>query len=211
MNKIKKLIGYIRNLSRSRMLLSLHNNGYLAELEWFKTLDTRIPTDASGEYIPWCTYSFTEFIKTRLDKKMEVFEYGSGYSSIFYAKRVKNLVTVEYNKDWVAKIKSLLPSNTQLIFEELDYGGKYCNVINKTEKKYDLVIIDGRDRVNCIMHSVNHVKVNGLIVLDDSDRKNYKPGVEFLQKNGFKCIDFWGIAPAIFHNRCTTVFYKNNI
>jgi hypothetical protein len=211
MNKIKKLAGYLRNLRRSRLLLSLHNNGYLVELGWFKTLDTRVPTDAGNEYIPWCTYSYIEFIKTRLDSNMEVFEYGAGYSSIFYAKRVKNLVTVESDSGWMKTIQPLLPPNTQILFQQLDYNGQYCSVINKTDKQYDVIVVDGRDRVNCLQKCIRNLKEEGLIVLDDSERENYRPGIEFLEKNGFRRVDFWGIAPAYFHNKCTSVFYRNSI
>lgn len=211
MNKIKKIAGYFKNIRRSRLLLSLHNNGYLVELGWFKTLDTRIPTDASNQFIPWCTYSYIEFIKTRLNRDMEVFEYGTGYSSIFYAKRVKNLVTVESNPEWIKIIQPLLPSNTRLIYKQLDYDGKYCSTINETVKQYDIIVVDGRDRVNCLQKCISNLKEEGLIVLDDSERENYRPGIEFLEENGFRRVDFWGIAPAYFHNKCTSVFYRKLI
>jgi hypothetical protein len=45
--------------------------------------------------------------------------------------------------------------------------------------------------------------------LDDSERKEYKKGIEYLQQSGYRKIDFWGIAPGIFFNKCTSIFYRD--
>jgi hypothetical protein len=48
----------------------------------------------------------------------------------------------------------------------------------------------------------------GVLVLDDSEREEYRPGLEALQRAGFKSIAFWGISPGEFYNKSTTVFYR---
>jgi hypothetical protein len=58
------------------------------------------------------------------------------------------------------------------------------------------------------MNSVDSLTANGVMILDDSERADYIKGIEFLQTRGFKRLDFWGIAPGIFFNKCTSVFYK---
>ena len=77
-----------------------------------------------------------------------------------------------------------------------------------SKKKYEIIVIDGRDRVNCIKHSLKALKVNGVIILDDSERREYIKGRRYLMKNGFNNIDFWGISPGTFMKKCTTIFYK---
>ena len=78
------------------------------------------------------------------------------------------------------------------------------------DKKFDIVIVDGRDRVNCVKNAVNSIKVDGVIVLDDSERESYKAGIDFLLNKNFKKIDFWGISPGLFYKKNTSIFYKVN-
>ena len=78
------------------------------------------------------------------------------------------------------------------------------------DKEFDIVIVDGRDRVNCIRSAMHVTKEEGIIVLDDSERDAYQNGINYLLANDFKRIDFWGIAPGIYFKKCTTIFYKKN-
>ena len=81
--------------------------------------------DAKGEALPWVTYSFIDFIKDRLNKQQRVFEYGSGSSTLFYAKRVAKVVSVEHDENWFNKIVSSKPENADMIFTKLETGGEY--------------------------------------------------------------------------------------
>lgn len=67
------------------------------------------PSDKDG-YTPWYTYPAIDFLKDILKPEHKVIEYGSGYSTLFYSKRVKELFTVEHDLDWAKKIVSIDPS-----------------------------------------------------------------------------------------------------
>ena len=209
--KIKKIIKLITDFKTTRVLLSYRFQGYFTEIGWFVSLKAKRPLNQTGEPIPWTTYSYTYFIKNLLTKKMDVFEYGSGNSTLFYAKYVKSVIAVEHDLNWYQELKKDLPKNVTLIHQPLDYHGDYCRVIKQSKQQYDIIIIDGRDRNSCINNSLHSLKPNGIIVLDDSERKEYRKGIEQLLKYKFKRIDFWGFAPNFFQNRCTSVFYKNKI
>ncbi|MBL0257980.1 MAG: hypothetical protein IPQ03_10865 [Bacteroidetes bacterium] len=56
----------------------------------------------------WLTYPVIDFLKNYLRKDMRVFEYGGGGSTLFFAKRVAELVTVEHDKDWFQKLSLIL-------------------------------------------------------------------------------------------------------
>ena len=103
-----------------------------------------------------------------------------------------------------------MSSNVNFIFKELIYNGEYSKVINVQSKYFDIIVIDGRDRVNCIKNSLRSLKNNGVIVLDDSEREEYIEGVQYLMNNGFKKIDFWGISAGLFYKKNTSIFYKVN-
>ena len=70
--------------------------------------------------------------------------------------------------------------------------------------------MDGRDRVQCCYSAVNALSQEGILVLDDSERIDYREAIDFLVKERFKKIDFWGISPGFFYRKCTTVFYRPN-
>ena len=139
---------------------------------------------------------------------MDLFEFGSGNSTFFYSEKVNSVTTVEHNQAWYEKVSTRKKNNVTLLFVPLDENDKYCRSAIESGKKYDLIIIDAEDRVNCIINCLDALKENGIIILDDSERKEYLEGVEFLLKNFFKKIDFWGIAPGVLLKKCTTIFYK---
>jgi len=78
----------------------------------------------------------------------------------------------------------------------------------KLEEKFDILIVDGRDRVNCCKQAINAVSDNGVIVLDDSEREFYQEGIVFLKKAGYKELSFSGISPGLFYRKSTSVFYR---
>ena len=190
------------------MLLSFNHKGYLWDIGWFKCFDTKAPVDGDGDPIPWVTYSFIDFIKDRLKKHHTIFEFGSGNSTYFYAKYAGIVVSVEHDKEWFDKIVSTKPENAELIYCELVRDGDYCRVPLKLEENFDIIIVDGRDRVNCCKQAVNSVSEKGVIVLDDSERPDYREGISFLINKGFKEMAFTGISPGLFYRKATSVFYR---
>ncbi len=207
LRKLKKTVGYVTNLKVSRILLSLMNNGYLRERGWINSELSGLPVDKDNNPIPWCTYSYIDFISPFLTKNKTVFEFGAGYSTLFYATKVKAVISIDHDKSWITSLKKRVLGNVTLSHYNLESG--YETSINTHDKLFDFIIIDGRRRVDCIRNSFNRIRSNGVIVLDDSEREHYQEGLKFLEENGFKKIDFWGIAPGYIHNKCTTVFCKD--
>jgi hypothetical protein len=192
----------------SKMLLSFSWSGYLHEIGWFNSLIQKKPVDKNNQPIPWVTYSFIEFIKGRLSNELVVLEFGSGNSTLFYSRFVKHLYAVEHEVNWFNEMKSKVGANVQLSYVQLKSDGEYARFSSQIDRRLDLIIVDGRDRVNCIKNSVGSLTENGVIVLDDSEREEYREGIAFLENHSFKRLDFWGIAPGIFFNKCTSVFYR---
>ena len=210
MNKYASLLQVLSQPSKLKSLLSFNHKGYLYDIGWFKAFNTKSPIDNDGNPIPWVTYSFIDFIKERVTKQHTVFEFGSGNSTFFYAKYAGLVVSVEHDRDWYDKIVMDKPVNSEMIFCELLRGGDYCRVPVKLEEKFDVIIVDGRDRVNCCKQAVDALSETGVVVLDDSEREFYREGVDFLLKKGFKQLAFTGISPGLFYRKATSVFYKGN-
>lgn len=210
MSKISSLLRVLTQPDRLKALLSYNEKGYLNDIGWFKAFESKSPVDGDGNPIPWVTYSFIDFIKERLRKQHTVFEFGSGNSTFFYAKYAGLVVSVEHDKDWFEKIVKSKPENSEMIFCELVKGGDYCHMPVKLEEKFDIIIVDGRDRVNCCKQAVNALSADGVIVLDDSERDKYRQAVDFLINSGFKHLSFSGISPGLFYRKSTSVFYKSD-
>ena len=220
-NKIYRLI-YFFAPKKSKLFLKKLNLGYnLASLETSYLVQTGYVnsvindsiSNTNKESIPWMNYPFIDFLNEKLQKNLVVFEYGSGFSTIFFAKRTKKVISIEYNKDWYHKVKDLLKENcdnAEVQYSELN--DSYVNAIERyTEnEKCDIVVVDGRKRVKCAKLAYNHLSEKGVVIFDDSHREYYKEGLNFYKEKGYKSITFKGIKPTGFGTDQTTLLYKSN-
>jgi len=154
---------------------------------------------------------------------MSVFEYGSGGSTIFFSKRVNKLTSVEHDKKYYRQVSSVLSeeriSNCKYILCEPEknisgemppYGPKsytstlkeyvdmsfenYVKIIEEYQDgEFDLVFVDGRARLSCILHSLRKIRHGGYLILDNSERQEYDDAKSFLVD--YKRTDFFGIGP----------------
>ena len=138
---------------------------------------------------------------------MKVFEFGCGYSTLFYANRVKSVLALEHQKKWVEIVNDKLPENANVVFRG---NGEYAEYINTLDEKFDLIVIDGIDRVNCFKNSISNLSETGVLLLDDSTRKEYAEAAEFGIQNGFKTITFRGLKPTGIGIDESTLFYRSN-
>lgn len=196
----------MKNPRRVREVISFLEYGYFVETGWIRSYRS-FPQDESGNPLPWITLPFIHFINDRLNKEMSVFEYGSGSSTHYFAGKVKEVFSVEHNPDWYKKVKDSLESNCTLYHKDLDKS--YENSISQPNIKFDLILVDGRKRVECIKTGINYLSESGVLILDNSERTKYKTGIDFMINNGFKKIDFYGIPPGLVSFGCTTVFYRS--
>jgi hypothetical protein len=184
--------------------------GELKENGWYRSFKAKESIDKYGNPIPWNTYSFIKFIEPRLKPHFNVFEYGCGNSTLWYAKRVKSIKSVEHDKKWLEIINKKIPGNCTIIFHELIEDGEYAKKILEDNIFYNIVIIDGRDRNNCAKYSVKKLADNGVIVFDNTHISEYNQSINALAQDGFKRLDFTGSQPIVAHGNTTTIFYREN-
>ena len=181
---------------------------FLQQSGWLLSFQAGEPIDKYRNPIPWMTYSFIKFMEDRVRKDMSVFEYGCGNSTLWWADRVHSVTSCEHDLQWFEKVKKSIPSNVALEHIELEYSGAYCKKIAAYTKEFNIVVIDGRDRVNCAVNSLPSLKEDGVIIWDNSDREIYEEGYIFLLKHGYKRLDFHGIGPINAYAWCTSIFYR---
>lgn len=187
----------------------LKTDSYLRELGWYRSFDEQNSVDAGGDPVPWITYPAVELLARRVRPGSTVFEYGAGMSTLWWADRVRRVVAIEHDLAWCERLRERLPANVELLHHPLEYGGEYCRSVLAYPGAFSLVVIDGRDRVNCARHAVKGLAPDGVLVWDDTDRPQYREGIEFLHAQGFRSVELVGMTPAATHAHETTIFYRD--
>ncbi len=55
---------------------------------------------------PWIVFAAIQFLERKTNKRMRVFEYGAGGSTLFFARRVREVVTVEHSDSWANDVRA---------------------------------------------------------------------------------------------------------
>ena len=209
MDFFKKIIWKILNTLKIGGPIQLLINSQVKDAGWFNSFYSKESVDKNNNPLPWYSYSFISFVKPRLKKEFSVFEYGCGNSTLWFSNLVGSVKAVEHHRGWYEKISGVLPKNAELLYYTSE-NNAYAKSAAGTGKKYDIIIIDGIDRNECVYQSVSSLTERGIIIYDNSDRAEYTESMNFLTGKGFKRINFWGLGPVTPINTCTSVFYREN-
>lgn len=187
----------------------LRRYGYLREQNWYSSYNRAQVIGPDGLPMPWLTYSAVHFIEARMKPTMRVFEFGAGNSTHWWARHSANVVAVEHNPEWFDRVAATLPQNAELLLKEIE-NGDYCQAAEQQPERFDLICIDGRERVDCARHSIDALKPDGVIVWDNTDRDSYQEGFDFLAEHGFRRIDFHGMGSRCVEAWTTSIFYRSD-
>jgi predicted O-methyltransferase YrrM len=104
----------------------------------------------------------------------DVFEYGSGFGTIWFAK-MANTVSVEDDDEWYAEVRKALKRTKQKVDYHLVPTNEMAQVIDDYDL-FDLILVDCEDsqRAPALERSMSHVKPGGWLILDDSHWPNMK-------------------------------------
>ena len=171
---------------------------------WGRTLDSNSISDR----LPWITFEAIDFAGTIVTPDSKVFEWGSGGSTLFWADRAAEVVSVEHDAAWYELCRyntgissgpkidyMLIPPDkpeegstavpdefvsTAKQYEDCDFRC-YAECIDRFPDEYfDIVVVDGRVRAACICRGMAKVSPGGWLVLDNSERIRYLAGNEEL-------------------------------
>ena len=186
----------------------LKRKSYLKDVGWFRSLKSGKSVDSAGEPIPWFTYGAIELLRKRLPNDIVVFEYGCGLGTKWWARNSLHVDVVEHNKEWYEIISNDVPKN--VIIKKKKLHGEYENAVAETGKNYDVIVIDGKNRIECAKIAINYLSDRGIIIYDDTDRSKSKGIGQFLGNEGFKHLPFVGFSPIEFMKCETSIFYKED-
>ena len=199
----------------------------LYKRSWINSSRLGFTVDENDNPIPWYTFEAIEFLKINLTKNHTIFEFGCGASTLFFASKVKKVISLESNRRWFEIITSTLKNSGDFLLEKNYFSNANCEIFlmedaldreeyqnfaknysQKNHLKFDLLIVDSLKRYECAKNSFEAIKSDGYLILDDSERPNYRKIYDFLQKNNFSYQDFEGIAPAQLRIKKTTFFRR---
>jgi len=141
----------------------------------------------------WVTYKAKSWLEKWFKPHHVGWEFGSGYSTIWIAKKVKFLTSVDNNKGWHDQVRKMIKnykiSNVKL-FYEADLS-VYPLIIDVCDNEtLDFLYVDGRNRVACVKSGYIKIKKGGILILDNSDRERY--GEAFKLLSDWPRLDFAG-------------------
>lgn len=154
-----------------------------------------------AQVTPWFVPAAVEFLDTivcRRDLWRKAFEWGAGLSTVWLAARFEQVVTVESESGWITKVRSDLTdydlqSKVELIHRSQEAGGgyylDYAAYLQQRSETFDLISVDGRNRVGCLALAASRVRKGGLVILDNSDRPAYLPAWRHF--SGWTSWTFW--------------------
>jgi hypothetical protein len=193
---------------RAYMALIRNRQSYLHASGWMESLKRGYSCRPDGSALPWLNFPVIAFLEGRLKNDLTLFEYGSGYSTLFYAHLVRAVTAVESDEAWYTKVREMVPDNVDLIYRKTDSDGDYCRSIHVSGSRYHVVVIDGRDRLNCVKQSIDRISDDGVIVFDDSHKTWHAASIRYLKEKGFSALEFEGLKPTERGIDRTTVFYR---
>ena len=189
----------------------------LNDLGWQRSVEARAAVGHDGHPVAWYTYPALLWLEPRLRPSDRVFEYGAGNSTLWYAARVATVTSVEHDAIWAATVRSTAPANATVLQRDCLGDGAYAPeddpyvtaISDHDISSFDIVVVDGRARVSCVESVVSQLAAPALLVLDNSDRPQYRPALDRLAAEDFERIDFAGPAPGSGRMGCTSVFGRD--
>lgn len=168
---------------------------------------TRSAIDGAGNPVPWYTYPAIHYLRQLNVADRTVFEYGSGNSTLYWSAVAREVVSVENNERWYKHMQGQVPANCRLIYQP-DLA-KFAATIHDYSEPFDIIVVDGpargRTRLKCARAAVDHLRVGGLIILDNAD---WLPcSAQLLRESGLLQVDMTGFAPISAHTQTTSLFF----
>ncbi len=166
--------------------------------------------------VPWWTYRAIDVVEAWLaahPHPIRVFEYGSGASTMWLAKRADEVHSVEHHRGFGEHLAAALAAHPNIDFRivepepsehpvvgsqkegnaGLDFS-RYVAAIDDVPGEFSLVVIDGRAREACLRRAAGRLEPGGIIVFDNSRRERYRQAIA---RSGFTERRLTGLTPTL--------------
>ena len=168
----------------SGMMKSAREADYYGWRRWAASLFAIYDTKSMVALdLPWWNVAATREIEDFLAARpgARVFEYGAGASTAWLARRAGEVVSVEHDTAFIGQFRQMLApfDNVTLLERSIDESRlPYTQAINELEGEFDLIVVDGRYRTDCLAAAQPRLAPRGIVVFDDSGRSRYRGGIK---------------------------------
>lgn len=172
----------------ARSLLSIHDVDELVALD-----------------VPWWTFDAAALVDAFLAgrRSARVFEWGSGASTVWLARRAASVVAVEHDEQWAGRVRALLDGHPTGVRANVEVRTivptpatgapgevrsvkpgatgadfqRYVAVVDEVGGAFDLIVVDGRARAACLARALPHLAADGVLVVDNVERRRYREAI----------------------------------
>lgn len=196
----KNLISLIHQFYKELKYATRKGKSPIVPFKYFFTYinQNRIKQDRLQNKTPWMTVPAIKLLESYVFPGTNVFEYGSGASTLFFGSKGAKVTSIEHDSVWCQIVKEKLIqedfNKVSIILKEPKKSYSFDGVFSKKDKNYlqcdyteyaraikkfddqffDIVVIDGRVRVACLEEALPKLKKGGLLVFDNGDREEYQ-------------------------------------
>jgi hypothetical protein len=136
---------------------------------------------------PWFNTLALRFLNDTIQPHWKVFEFGSGRSTLWYARHAASVVALESTPHWHAKVNEMVSRYANATVELMPARGFPSRIALEPDDTFDLIVVDGPDqdesgnhlpveldRTGCVIAALAKVRPGGILLLDNSDRPQYR-------------------------------------
>jgi predicted O-methyltransferase YrrM len=159
--------------------------------------------------LPWISYSAIRQLRQFLTKESRVLEFGSGMSTIWYAKHAGEVCSVEDYAPWFESVSGIIERQklANVHYKFAATADEYFSFKSEDSRGFDLIMIDGSWRSKCVAHAKGLLKPGGILYVDNTDKDSAPGGDgdlrvaealarEFAAERGAQVREFTDFAPA---------------
>jgi predicted O-methyltransferase YrrM len=115
---------------------------------------------------------------------LQILEWGPGYSRHIFLECAPqaSIVSIEHDTGWHNRALQAYGDRADIRFKPFPLRGGPADYavapLLAKEGPFDLIFVDGRRRVECLLVASKLVTDTGVVILHDADRVEYNPGIE---------------------------------
>lgn len=156
--------------------------------------------------LPWISYDAITTLDEFLTRDKSVLEFGSGMSTVWYARRAGSVVSIEDYRPWFDQVDRLLRTQG-LTNVDYRFAPTQEDYVAAPSRGFDLIMVDGSIRDRCTEAAIHLLKPGGIFYLDNSDRAAFPDSgearatqiaLDYARDNGCTVRYFTDFAPTQF-------------
>lgn len=138
-----------------------------------KPVESMLPMDLNKDGL----FYFENLLQRK--NKIDVLEWGTGKGTKYFTEFLSGIgidytwTGMEHDERWYEQVKQWCGKNKRV---RLVLADKDSEEYLKPKGKFDLIYVDGRNRVKCLQHAKTILKPGGVVLLHDAQRTRYTEG-----------------------------------